>query len=70
MIKNFKAFALSLRRDPFRLQVNLNLDDNLKIFLENFPKFDYKYSAFVIRKKEKNKLNREQGRRNHKRNLP
>ena len=67
LIKTFKVFDFSLRRDPFRLQVNLNLNENLKTFLTSFPKFDIKFSAFHRKKmkktkskgnKEKEKINR------------
>ena len=50
-----------MRRETFRLQVNLNLNENLKIFLESFPEFDIKYTAFQRRKEVK----KEQGRRNN-----
>ncbi len=67
LIKTFKVFDFSLRRDPFKLQVNLNLNENLKTFLTSFPKFDIKFSAFHRKKmkktkskgnKEKEKINR------------
>ena len=57
-----------LQIDPFRLQINLHLNENLKIFLASFPKFDIKFSAFH-RKKIKNKIKIKQGKRKHKRNL-
>ena len=53
LIKTFKVFDFSLRRDPFRLQVNLNLNENLKTFLTSFPKFDIKFSAFHRKKMKK-----------------
>ncbi len=31
LLKTFNTFHFSLRRDPFRLQVNLNLNENLKL---------------------------------------
>ena len=55
LIKTFKVFDFSLRKDPFRLQVNLNLNENLKTFLTNFPKFDNKFSAFHRKKKKQGK---------------
>ena len=47
-IKTFRIFDFSLRRDPFKLQVNLNLNENknLKIFLKSFPKFDINFFDF------------------------
>jgi hypothetical protein len=46
--------------DPFRLQVNLNLNENLKTFLTSFPKFDIKFSAFHRKKiKKQNKKEKE-----------
>ena len=53
LIKTFRNFDFSLRRDPFRLQVNLNLNENLKTFLTSFPKFDIKFSAFHRKKMKK-----------------
>jgi hypothetical protein len=53
LIKTFKVFDFSLRRDPFRLQINLNLNENLKTFLTSFPKFDIKFSAFHRKKMKK-----------------
>jgi len=60
LLKTFKIFDFSLRRESFRLQVNLNLNENLKIFLTHFPKFDIKYSTFYRKKmKKKSKSNKE-----------
>ena len=61
LIKTFKVFDFSLKRDPFRLQVNLNLNENLKTFLTSFPKFDIKFSAFHRKKmkKQSQKRNKE-----------
>ncbi len=39
LIKAFKVSEFSLKRDPFRLHVNLNLNKNLKILLTTFAKF-------------------------------
>ena len=68
LLKTFKIFDFSLRRESFRLQVNLNLNENLKIFLTHFPKFDIKYSTFY-RKKMKKKIKIKQGTGNVRRNL-
>ena len=38
----YKHLDFSVRKDSFRLQINLNLNENLKIFLDKFPKFDIK----------------------------
>ncbi len=43
----------STRKDSFRLQININLNENLKAFLGKFPKFDIKYTGFYRRKKKK-----------------
>ena len=53
LLKTFNIFDFSLRRDPFRLQINLNLNENLKRFLKSFPKFDIKFSAFHRKKIKK-----------------
>ncbi len=50
LIKTFRNFSFPLERDPFRLQVNLNLNENLKTFLTSFPKFDIKFPT-IHRKK-------------------
>ena len=52
LLRTFKSLDFSLRRDSFRTQINLELKDNLKTFLEKFPKFDIKYSAFFRKKKK------------------
>ena len=52
LLNTFKNFDFSLRKDSFKTQVNLNLKDCLKTFLEKFPKFDIKYSAFFRKKKK------------------
>ena len=57
LIKTFRNFDFSLRRDPFRLQVNLNLNENLKTFLTSFPKFDIKFSVFHRKKLKKQNQN-------------
>jgi hypothetical protein len=46
LFKLFKHFDFSLRKDAFRFQININLEESLKKFLFNFPKFDIKYSSF------------------------
>ncbi len=53
LIKTFRIFDFSLKRDPFRLQVNLNLNEYLKIFLTSFPIFDIKFSAVHKKKMKK-----------------
>ena len=50
---SYKRLDFSVRKDSFRLQINLNLNENLKIFLDKFPKFDIKYTAFYRKKKKK-----------------
>jgi hypothetical protein len=46
LLSFYKHLDFSVRKDSFRLQINLNLNENLKIFLDKFPKFDIKYTAF------------------------
>ena len=53
LLKTFKHFDYTLRKDSFKTQVNLYLSENIKLFLNKFPKFDIKYSAYY-RKKKKN----------------
>jgi hypothetical protein len=53
LLKTFKHFDFTLRKDSFKTQVNLFLKENIKIFLNKFPKFDIKYFAYY-RKKKKN----------------
>ena len=53
LLKTFKHFDFTLRKDSFKTQVNLFLRENIKIFSNKFPKFDIKYSAYY-RKKKKN----------------
>ena len=52
LLSTFKRFDFSLRKDSFKTQVNLDLEESLKTFLEKFPKFDIKYSAFFRKKKK------------------
>jgi hypothetical protein len=52
LLSTFKSFDFSLRKDSFKTQVNLDLKESLKTFLEKFPKFDIKYSAFFRKKKK------------------
>jgi hypothetical protein len=52
LLNTFKNFDFNLRSDSFRIQVNLNLKQGLKLFLEKFPKFNIKYSAFFRKKKK------------------
>ena len=53
LLKVFKHFDFYLNKDSFKLQINLNLDENLKKFFDKFPKFDIKYTAFFRKKKKK-----------------
>ena len=52
LLSTFKSLDFSLGRDSLRTQVNLNLKESLKTFLEKFPKFDIKYWAFFRKKKK------------------
>ena len=49
-IQRVKVKVVS-RKDSFKTQVNLNLNENLKNFLDKFSKFDIKYTAFLKEKK-------------------
>ena len=40
LLNTFKIFDFSLRNKPFKKQVNLNLNENLKIFPISLPEFD------------------------------
>ena len=53
LLNTFKHFDFFVKKDSFKTQINLNLNENLKKFLDKFPKFDIKYTAF-FRKKKKN----------------
>jgi hypothetical protein len=63
LLKTFSFLDFSLRRDPFRLQINLHLNENLKIFLTSFPKFDIKFSAFHRKKIKKQNQNQKETRK-------
>ena len=52
LLSFYKHLDFSVRKDYFRLQINLNLNENLKIFMDKFPKFDIKYTAFYRKKKK------------------
>jgi hypothetical protein len=58
LLSTFKSFDFSLRKDSFKTQVNLDLKESLKTFLEKFPKFDIKYSTFFRKKKKLRKSKR------------
>ncbi len=66
LLKTFNIFDFSLRRDPFRLQANLNLNENLKTFLTSFPKFDIKFSAFHRKKIKKQNQSQKETRKKNK----
>ncbi len=53
LLKTFKHFDFTLRKDSFKTQVSHFLRENVKIFLNKFPKFNIKFSAYY-RKKKKN----------------
>ena len=53
LLNTFKHFDFFVRKDSFKTQVNLYLNGNLKKFLDKFPKFDIKYTAFFRKKKKK-----------------
>ena len=56
LLNTFKHFDFFVRKDSFKTQVNLNLNENLKNFLDKFSKFDIKYAAFLKEKKEIRKI--------------
>ena len=51
LLKTFSNFNFSLGKDFFKFQVNTNLNEVIKIFLETFPKFDIKFTAYHPKKK-------------------
>ena len=53
LLNFFKHFDFFARKDSFKVQINLKMDKNLKIFLDKFAKFDIKYTAFFTKKKKK-----------------
>ena len=53
LLSVYKHLDFSTRKDSFMLQINLNLNENIKTFLEKFPKFDIKCTAFYQKKKFK-----------------
>ena len=53
LLKSCKHLDFAASKDSFSTQINLNLNDNLNIFLAKFPKFDIKYTAFFRKKKKK-----------------
>ena len=53
LLKSCKHLDFAVSKDSFSTQINLNLNDNLNIFLAKFPKFDIKYTAFFRKKKKK-----------------
>ena len=60
LLSTFKSLDLSLGRDSFRTQVNLDLKESLKTFLEKFPKFDMKIFGFFSQKEKINKIQEKQ----------
>ena len=42
LLNYFKHFDFIARKDSFKTQINPKMDENLKIFLDKFPKFDIK----------------------------
>ena len=61
LLKMFSNFDFSLRKDSFRLQVNTNLNEVIKIFLDTFPKLDIKNTAYHCKKK---KLKKKENKKN------
>ena len=53
LLRLCKHLDFAVSKDSFSLQINRNLNENLKIFMEKFPKFDIKYTAFFRKKKKK-----------------
>jgi len=56
LLSTFKSFDFSLRKDSFRTQVNLDLKESLKSFLEKFPKL----FGFFSQKEKINKIQEKQ----------
>jgi hypothetical protein len=46
----FQHIDFPLRKDSLQTHLNANINTNLKIFLDFFPKFDVKYCHFYKRK--------------------
>ena len=55
LLNTFNHLDLTQIRDSLRLQVNLNLIENLNAFLIKFPKFEVKYS-FQFHKRKKSSV--------------
>jgi hypothetical protein len=47
----------SLRKDSFQTHLIANINTNLKIFLDIFPKFDVKYYIFIKERKKRSYKN-------------
>jgi hypothetical protein len=58
LLSTFKRFDFSLRKDSFKTQVNLDMKESLKTFLEKFPKFDI--FGFFSQKEKTNKIQEKQ----------
>jgi hypothetical protein len=48
LLSFYKHLDFSVRKYSFRLQINLNLNENLKIFMIKFPKFKNLYRKIGI----------------------
>ena len=53
LLRTFSYFDYSLRGESFKTQINFNINDSLKTFLDKFPKFNVKYSTFCFKNKIK-----------------
>ena len=53
LLKSCKHLDFAASKESFSTQINLNLNEYLKIFMEKFLKFDIKYTAFFRKKKKK-----------------
>ena len=53
LLNSFKHFDYFARNESFKTQINLKMDENLKIVLDKFPKFDIKYTTFFKKKNKK-----------------
>ena len=54
LLKTFKHFDFTLRKDSFKTQVNLFLRGKYQDFFRKIPKISYKVRPLIIAKKKKN----------------
>ena len=52
LLCTFKNLDFTLRKDAFKVQINLTRKEGITALLKKFPKFDIMYSAFYRKKKK------------------